>query len=82
MSVFLYKKSLKINTIPKGERMQNSGLVRRIDELGRIVIPKEYQVGKVECFQGSICVYVECRTENGEYKPIIWNTDIIDEILE
>ena len=41
MSVFLYKKSLKINTIPKGERMQNSGLVRRIDELGRIVIPKE-----------------------------------------
>ena len=48
----------------------------------RIVIPKEYQVGKVECFQKSICVYVECRTENGEYMPLIWNTDIIEEILE
>ncbi len=41
MSVFLYKKRQKINTKSKGEHMQNSGLVRRIDELGRIVIPKE-----------------------------------------
>lgn len=47
-----------------------------------IVIPKEYLVDKVECFPNSSCVYIEGRTDKGEYIPLIWNTDIIDEILE
>ena len=48
----------------------------------RIIIPGEYEVKKAECFQNSICVYIEGRTENGEYMPLIWNTDILDEVLE
>ena len=68
--------------------VENEDIIIRIYDVeagilkNRIIIPGEYEVRKAECFHNSICVYIEGVTENGEYRPIIWNTDIIDEILE
>lgn len=48
----------------------------------QLIVSEEYEVLDVEYFGDSLCVLVECRDENGEYRPLIWNTDIIEEILE
>ena len=55
----------------------NAGILKN-----QLIIPENIIVTKAEYFEHSLCVFVECRDENGEYYPLIWNTDIIEEILE
>ncbi len=55
----------------------NNGILKN-----QLVIPSEYKVIGVDYFENSLCVLVEGRIENGEYRMLIWNTDIIEEILE
>lgn len=55
----------------------NEGILKN-----QLVIPAEYQVMGADYFENSLCVLVECRVDKGEYRMLIWNTDIIEEILE
>lgn len=48
----------------------------------QIIIPKEFEFITAEYFEKSQCILLACRNNMGEYKIVIWNTEVIEEILE